>query len=128
MLKFVFVVFYEVGLIIFFKTLLIKWVLFIHNLIAKHVVFSIVTLIDWLIPEVPSKIQEQLGREATIVQHALWEQMSDDQEERARQDLVFYDIDEFSDDEDDSDSKKKRQSEQNIDVYINESNTDVESS
>ena len=91
----------------------------------KHIVFTIVQLIDWLIPEVSFKIKEQIGREKMVVQHALWEKMREDNVETTKGAITFYDIDEFSDDDDDNDederdNKEKNDSDNN--VYENQTN------
>ena len=46
---------------------------FVFVVAYEHVVFFIIFVIHWLIPDVPKRIQDQIEREALITQRALWE-------------------------------------------------------
>lgn len=39
----------------------------------KHVVFAVLTIVHFLIPDVPKEVQDQIEREKYIIQKAIWE-------------------------------------------------------
>ncbi len=51
------------------KYLLIKY-FYVNN---QHVVFVLVEIINWLIPDIPKEVQDQIERENIITQRCLWE-------------------------------------------------------
>ena len=45
----------------------------------EHLVFFLISVIHWLVPDVPKRIQDQIEREALITQRALWQVKPDKQ-------------------------------------------------
>ena len=62
------------------------------------------------------------------MQHALWEKMREDNREITQKGMVFYDIEEFSDDndDDDDDNDNKNNNDTDNSTYENQNNFEKE--